>query len=205
MTHADITWKLRPPPETPLLQKLRWSLTGKLLRLQCHLQGVEPPKLFFPAGNRAVLEAYVGEGGAKRKVGRFGILTEAGPSTAELERTVREVYRTDDDAHQAVVRAAAVIYMYVEPDHRGRGIGRLALGAIGRLHAARGCDYTVLVADDKSADQRLVRWYERLGYARAPRLQDAFGSPGGAHGVAMIAPTAAAAAEPDDDCVIEWW
>jgi len=213
-THADITWKLCPPPETPLLQKLQWSLSGTLLRLQHQWQGREPPKLLFPLGGQAVLEAYV-TADSNKKVGRFGILTKAGPSTVELEQAVRRIYHMDNNnvTPTLVVRAAAIIYMFVEPDFRGRGLGRLALEAIAYLHAARGCDYTVLVADDKTVaaqnsddddenQMKLVRWYERNGYTRAPELQDVLGSPDGVYGITMIAPTRPSIPQ---DCVIQWW
>jgi len=179
----------------PRFQKLQWSVSGKLLKLQCQWQGVTPPNLIFPLGGKAVLEAYL-DG---KKVGRFGILTEAGPSTPELEETVSDIYKMDN---LLLVQAAAIIYMFVEPEYRGRGIGRLALEAIAYLHAAKGCAYTVLVADDKTKNRQLVQWYERHGYSVAPKLQQLMGSPDGIYGITMIAPTATSIPE---DCVIRWW
>lgn len=200
LKQADITWRLSLPPDTPLFQKLQWKISGKLLKLQCQFQGVDPPRLIFPLGGQAVLEAYDRTTKSK-KLGRFGIVTEAGPSTPELEQTVQEIYNNDNPV--ATVRAAAIIYMFVEPAHRGRGLGCLALETIAFLHAARGCSYTLLVADDKSPQQQtLVRWYERHGYTRAPYLQNLLGSPDGVYGVTMIAPTATSVPE---DCRVEWW
>ena len=202
LKQADVTWKIRLPPDTPWLQKLQWKISGKLLKLQCQIQGVDPPRLIFPLGGQAVLEVY--DRKTKSKLGRFGIVTEAGPSTPELEQTVQEIYNNGNPV--VMVRAAAIIYMFVEPAHRGRGLGCLALETIAFLHAARGCAYTILVADDKSPQeqqqQTLVRWYERYGYTRAPYLQNLLGSPDGVYGVTMIAPTATSV---PDDCVVEWW
>ena len=199
LKHADITWRLSLPPDTPSLQKMQWKISGKLLKLQCQIQGVDPPRLIFPLGGQAVLEAY--DRKTKSKLGRFGIVTEAGPSTPELEQTVQEIYNNGNPV--AAVRAGAIIYMFVEPAFRGRGLGCLALETIAFLHAARGCSYTILVADDKSPQQQtLVRWYERHGYTRAPYLQNLLGSPDGVYGVTMIAPTATSVPE---DCLVKWW
>ena len=201
LQHNDITWKLSPPPDAPVLRKLQWTVAGKLLKLQCQIEGVPPPRLIFPLGDQAVLEAY--DRTTNAKLGRFGILTEAGPSTPELEQTVQELYNHGE--YVVLVRAAAIIYMFVEPEHRGRGIGRLALETIAFLHAARGCGYTLLIADDKSqqqTQQTLVKWYERHGYERAPKLQDVLGSPDAVYGVSMIAPTATSVPE---GCIVQWW
>jgi GNAT superfamily N-acetyltransferase len=93
--------------------------------------------------------------------------------------------------------------MFVEPEYRGRSVGQLALEVIAFLHAARGCDYTLLVANDKSDDQTLVKWYElQGGYSQAPGLQEALGSPDGIYGITMIAPTRQSI---PDDCVVQWW
>jgi GNAT superfamily N-acetyltransferase len=194
-THADITWKIRPEESASLWYKLYWRIAGILLRWQYRLQKRPLPRLLFPTSGQAVLLAYQG----RRKLGRFGIVTQAGPSTPSLVETVRKVYQIPECVF---VRAAAIIYMFVEPSVRGCSLGALALDAIGYLHAARGCDYTVLVANDKSPSQSLIQWYERHGYSRAPALQSALGSPDGIYGVTMIAPTKSYI---PDDCVVEWW
>lgn len=195
LTHGDITWKLRPEEGISFRRRLAWKISGKLIRLQCRLHGRPPPRLLFPLSGQAVLEAYCG----RRKVGRFGIVTQAGPSTPELVDTVRAVYGDEDCEF---VRAAAIKYMFVEPEYRGRLVGRLALEAIAFMHAAKDCDHTLLVANDKSDDQRLVQWYEHAGFSRAPALQDVLGSPDGIYGITMIAPTRQSI---PDDCVIQWW
>jgi GNAT superfamily N-acetyltransferase len=194
-THADITWKIRPEESASLWRKLYWRIAGTLLRWQYRLQKRPLPRLLFPTSGQAVLLAYQG----RRKLGRFGIVTQSGPSTPSLVETVQNVYKIPECVF---VRAAAIIYMFVEPSVRGRSLGALALEAIGYLHAARGCDYTVLVANDKSPSQSLIQWYERHGYSRAPALQSALGSPDGIYGVTMIAPTKTYI---PNDCVVEWW
>jgi GNAT superfamily N-acetyltransferase len=194
-THADITWKIRPEESASLWRKLYWRIAGTLLRWQYRLQKRPLPRLLFPTSGQAVLLAYQG----RRKLGRFGIVTQSGPSTSSLVETVQNVYKIPECVF---VRAAAIIYMFVEPSVRGRSLGALALEAIGYLHAARGCDYTVLVANDKSPSQSLIQWYERHGYSRAPALQSALGSPDGIYGVTMIAPTKTYI---PNDCVVEWW
>ena len=67
-------------------------------------------------------------------------------------------------------------------------IGELALQVISAIHTVAGCDFTLLVADDNGSG-KLVEWYERNGFSRAPKLQDMMGSPGGKFGITMIAPT----------------
>lgn len=195
LSHSDITWKIHPEESASFLRKLQWSVAGKLLRLQCRLQDLQPPRLLFPISGQAVVFAYHG----RKKIGRFGIVTEAGPIAPQLIDTVKSVYNIPDCV---LARASAVIYMFVEPEYRGRSVGALALETIGYLHAARGCDYTLLVANDKSDHQSLVQWYESHGYARAPALQEVLGSPGGIYGTTMIAPTRQYV---PDGCVIQWW
>ena len=123
------------------------------------------------------------------------------PACRAVDATIRETYGIDPPPRSAAI--AAIVYMFVEPDHRGRDVGARALEVIAAIHAVQAVDFTVLVADDDGSGG-LVRWYERHGYSRAPRLQDALGSPEGAHGVAMIAPVAAEAGF-FDRCAVKWW
>jgi GNAT superfamily N-acetyltransferase len=119
--------------------------------------------------NMIVLSAYH----QQQPIGRFGIVVPPPAAVApppliqavrriygdhqhhhhsdnNVSRTVvREKNETVDDDH--VVRAAAIVYMFVEPPYRGRSVGSLALEVIGYLQATCGCDYTLLVANDKSA------------------------------------------------------
>ena len=196
LNHADITWKLRPPPEMPWFQQLQYTIGGPLIRLQCKLSGEEPPRLLFPNAPSVVLEAWL----SKEKIGRFGCTVTPGPTTPALLDVVGSLY---GQTNRFAVPTGAIIYMFVEPTYRGRGVGRLALETIGVLQAAKGCDFTVLVADDKDTETRkLVRWYESHGFSCAPSLQEMLGSPDGKYGIAMIGPT------PTDfpkDCVVQWW
>jgi GNAT superfamily N-acetyltransferase len=97
---------------------------------------------------------------------------------------------------------AAIIYMFVEPQYRGLGIGELALEAISAIHTVQGCDFTVLVADDKGSG-KLIQWYEKNGFRIAPSLQEVFGSSDGL-GMAMIRPVNV---DPDifSRCQIKYW
>ena len=103
----------------------------------------------------------------------------------------------DDDFSFVMPQAAAIVYMFVEPEFRSRGLGSLALEVIAWIQASQGIDYTVLVADDKTPGMlerskqagKLVQWYQRHGFATAPLLQDLFGSPHGQFGITMIRPT----------------
>jgi GNAT superfamily N-acetyltransferase len=192
---------------------------------------------------QVMLEVYDGGDDATirrpTKMGRFGITTQMGPSTVPLQQAVQQIWGSSSGnsnatalapIHQfhiqqpSLVCASAIIYMFVEEQYRGRGLGHLALDVIAYLHGSGvpwdtlgctdtknkywirpriQCDYTVLVADDKSSDQRLVQWYERTGlYFRAPLLQEAFGSPNEIYGITMIGETRSAL--PSTDCRIEW-
>jgi len=223
LSHRDLMWKIRPPPEMPLAQKLYWRFAARLLRLEYRLfrrRDAVPPTVLCPKGGKAVVEAYYRPPPrrARRfwprrrwtKIGRFGITTESGPPAPPILETISDLCGVGggggaDGAERSplilAVRTAAIIYMYVEPEFRGRDVGTLALQVISLIHAAQNCDYTVLVADDKGSGE-LVRWYERHGYAKAPKLQALFGSPDGRYGVTMIAPTNGTV---PDGCQIQWW
>jgi GNAT superfamily N-acetyltransferase len=218
----SIRWKLRPPADTPPLQKLciaakAWAIHNTLLLVskgqrQPHQQ--QQP-IVFPDTSMVVLEAWDPRRGPHSvQWGRFGITVAPGPSTPELVSALSRVTgRTSNSV--AVAAAAAIVYMYVEPPHRHKGIGAMALQIIADLHRRQGCDCTILVADDKSGwDERtLVKWYERHGYHRAPELQQMMGSPDETFGVAMIAPittssssSSTSTTEPTPPSfTVEWW
>jgi GNAT superfamily N-acetyltransferase len=250
-THSDIRWKLGPPRDASVLERLQWSVSAASQRNRNKIP--LPPRVYIPSAfHQAMLEAYcscadendtgnntktaTAAAAKSKKIGRFGILTQPGPSTPELEATVETLFPhhhrqlrqnkdgddpdPDDDMRQPdPVRAGAILCMFVEPEHRGRNVGTLALEVIRYIHAVQGCEYTILVADDRgrrigsgapthdnvssgiaNRDDsstgiapprgRLVQWYERNGgYRCAPLLQEAMGSPNGEHGITMIAPT----------------
>jgi GNAT superfamily N-acetyltransferase len=229
-THADVVWKIRPPPHVSRRQRWKW-------RLQTWLQGLLRPGrprrdalwYFETVGHlglsQVVLHVYDRHSG--QALGRFGLTTQTGPTTPALQQTIGELFggdgeaaRTNDDQY-LLETTAAIIYMYVEPAFRGRGLGALALSVMGYLQGSGvdlatykslllsgqkrrkvACDYVVLVADDKSDDGRLVQWYERRNFFRAPLLQETLGSPNGIYGVAMIGRTRSTL--PSGDCQIEW-
>jgi GNAT superfamily N-acetyltransferase len=194
-THADITWKLRPPPETSPIRRWWLKVAANLIRWDCRFFGKEAPFVLCPKGGRAVLEAYF----RRTKVGRFGFSTERGPPAPPLRETVSDLY---DGVHvPAAAGVGAIVYMHVEPEYRGRNIGAMALEVISLIQAIQGIDFTVLVVDDDGSG-KLIDWYLRHGYSKAPKLQDILGSPGGKNGITMIAPTNSIL---PCDCTIQWW
>ena len=192
---ADIVWKIRPWEELPTIEKIKWSTSTNLLRLDYRRKNMDPPLILCPPGGKMVLETW----NKGTKIGRFGITCERGPSFPPIKETVQAVYGLKATGDIGI---AAIIYMFVEPEYRGRSIGELALDMIALIHASVGSDFTILVADDKSKEETLVKWYEKHGYVRAPKLQDFMGSPNGQFGISMIAPTRAKLPE---DVQIEWW
>lgn len=133
-------------------------------------------------------------------------------SVPELEDTVRKIYHNNkSNQNHDPLRAAAILYMFVEPEFRGRNIGQQALRIIAYLHHVAGCNYTILIADDQQRDTttttrtgRLVRWYERSGYTIAPDLEDMMGTARGTLGVPMIAPVHESSELPEG-VFLEWW
>lgn len=196
LEHSDITWKVRPSEDSSLFENMRFKAMANLLRLDYCRGKMKPHLILCPPGEKVLLEAWYK---GSRKIGRFGITCKRGPSFPPIEETVQELY---GNSATAGIGIAAIIYMYVEPDYRGMGVGKLALEIIGIIHAACGADFTILVADDKSDTRALVKWYETLGYSRAPKLQEFMGSPNEEFGVAMIAPTRL---EIPQEYRIEWW
>ncbi|KAG7340562.1 hypothetical protein IV203_024105 [Nitzschia inconspicua] len=200
LTHADIVWRVRPPPETSLLKRLWLRFAANLIRLVFKVFGKEAPVVLCPKGGQAVLEAhcYNDENGNSKlvNVGRFGFTTERGPPAPPIQETVQDLYGIT-----SLVGVGAIIYMFVEPPYRKRDIGSLALEVISLIHAIQGMDFTVLVVDDDGSG-RLIEWYLRHGYSRAPKLQDLLGSPNANNGITMIAPTNQVL---PFDCRIQWW
>lgn len=202
LTHADITWKLRPPENTSKLTRLKTKLGANALRLYSKLKGETLPPVLCPRGGRAMLEAYYKEPGlfTRRKlIGKFGFTTSRGPSNTEIDTTIRQTYNINPPPLSATI--AAIIYMYVEPPYRNLNVGSLALTVISAIQSVQAVDFTVLVA---AGDESLVEWYERNGYVRAPLLQDVMGSSGGEFGVTMIAPVSVGEGF-FEECDLKWW
>ena len=119
----------------------------------------------------------------------------------KVDTTIRETYGIDPPPMSATI--AAVIYMFVEPEYRGRDVGTLALEVMSAIQSVQAVDFTVLVADDDGSG-KVVRWYEDRGFTRAPLMQNVLGSPGEVNGVAMIAPVRIEAGF-FDKCAVKWW
>lgn len=118
-----------------------------------------------------------------------------------VDRTISETYNIDPPPMSATV--GAIIYMYVEPEYRGKNAGMLALEVISAIHSIQAIDFTILVADDNGSGG-LVRWYEDNGFVRAPLLQEMMGSPDEKFGVSMITPVSIKEGF-FDTCTIKWW
>ncbi|KAL7496122.1 hypothetical protein ACHAWT_004380 [Skeletonema menzelii] len=203
LTHADITWKLRPPENTTKLTRLQTKVGANVLRLYSKFKGQKLPPVLCPKGGRAMLEAYYREPGLfkrRRMIGRFGFTTSRGPSNTEIDTTIRQIYNINPPPLSATI--AAIIYMYVEPPYRNRNVGSLALTVISAIQSVQAVDFTVLVAAGN--DEGLVEWYERNGYVRAPLLQEVMGSAGGEFGVTMIAPVGVKEGF-FEECDLKWW
>ena len=192
--------ELRPPPEYPRWRRIWLRLACNVLRLEFLIRGRQLPTVLCPRGGRALLECYVKEKGRPRaeRIAKFGFTTEAGAPIPPIQDTVRDLYGRNPDI---LVRTGAVIYMFVEPQYRKRDVGTLGLEVISLVQACQNLDFCVLVANDKGSG-RLISWYERHNFQRAPKLQDAFGSPNAVFGVTMIAPTKK---QVPDNCTIQWW
>jgi GNAT superfamily N-acetyltransferase len=125
-------------------------------------------------------------------------------SAPPIATTVQQLYGMDARLGPTL-GIAAIIFLFVEPEYRGRDVGKLALQVIALIQGCANADFTILVADDKSgAERTLVKWFEAQGgYKQAPLLQDMMGSPHEQFGVSMIAPTNATGVP--HGCKIQWW
>ncbi|GKY98828.1 hypothetical protein MPSEU_000838800 [Mayamaea pseudoterrestris] len=198
-SHADLVWKIRLPPEATFADRAKWMFQTKKEIANYSITSQPLPRVWLPSEvNQICLEAwYTG-----RKIARFGITTIPGPSAPPIVETVKDCFGDDSANETEQVRCCAIIYMFVEPEFRSRNVGPLALQVISYIHAMRGANYTLLVADDKGSG-KLVHWYQRQAYFLAPELQDLMGSPNQVYGITMIG-----RALQDDltsDCTIEWW
>jgi len=161
----------------------------------------ELPTALCPKGGQALLEAHThDENGRLVKIGRFGFTTERGAPAQEIQETVNDLYGIGVGIGQ-LVGVGAVIYMFVEPEYRGRNVGTLAIEVIRCIHSIQNIDFTVLVVDDNGSG-KLNKWYLERGYSEAPKMQNILGSPNAVHGISMIAPTSLTL---DKDCQIKWW
>lgn len=200
LTHGDVIWKLRPPPEYPRWRRIWLRLACNVLRLEFLIRGRRLPTVLCPRGGRALLECYIKQNGRRRaeRIAKIGFTTEAGAPIPPIQDTVRDLYGRNPDI---LVRTGAIIYMYVEPQYRKRNVGSLGLEVVSLVQACQNLDFCVLVANDKGSG-RLVSWYESHNFQRAPKLQDAFGSPNAVFGVTMIAPTRK---QMPENCTLQWW
>lgn len=198
--HKDILWKVRPPPEVSRFKRLWLRFAANLIRVDSILKREEPPLVLCPKGRQAVLEAHYRPSGSSKyeKIARFGFTTQPGPPIPPIRETVSDIYGL---SKEVMVGVGAIIYMFVEEPYRKKDVGTRALEVISLIHSIQGCDFTVIVCDD-SGSGKLVQWYEKHGFSQAPKLQDCFGSPGGIHGLTMIAPTNRILPH---DCFIQWW
>jgi GNAT superfamily N-acetyltransferase len=196
--HKDILWKIRPPPEMSRRKRLWLRFAANVIRLDCMIKRQEPPLVLLPKTPQAVLEAHVPEGKRYKKIGRFGFTTQRGPPAPPIQETVSDIYNISPNI---MVGTAAIIYMFIEPEYRKRELGTLALQVISLIHAIQDCDFTILVVDDNGSG-KLIEWYEKKGFTKAPKLQDMLGSPDAVHGVTMIAPTNRIL---PNGCHIQWW
>ncbi len=201
-SHSDIEWKLSPPADMPLMEKVKVQAAAKAIHAQCVMNGDPIPPILCPKGGKAELEAFDAKNGSK--IGKFGITTNRGPSAPQIDETLEDLYDIESgDRRFGGPGIGAIIYMFIEPNYRGLGIGNLALEVIAAIQTVQGCDFTVLVADDNGSG-KLIDWYKDAGYELAPKLQDLFGSPGGSFGSTMIRPTSVRA-DIFAKCQIKWW
>lgn len=196
LTHDAITWKILPDAEPEIQEE--WKLQAQTLKEQLEEAGQPLPKVLFPqSAPRILIQAFLkNDNNNTAPVARFGITVDPGPSTESMVETARSAWGDSDDLQ--VVLAGAIVYMFVEPEHRGRKIASLALDVIAYLQAARGCTHTVLVADDNGSG-KLIEWYECHGFVRAPRLQELLGSPNAIYGTTMMGRTKQVM------YTVEWW
>lgn len=195
--HEDVEWVLSPPPETPMLEKMKIKAAANAIRAELLLKDEPIPPILCPKGGKAELECF--RNGSK--IAKFGLTTSRGPSHPLIDETIQELYGISASLDGKGI--GAIIYMFVEPEYRGKGIGTLALEAIAAIQSVQGCDFTVLVADDDGSG-KLIQWYQDCGYKQAPKLQELFGSPEAKYGITMIRPTSVRS-DIFAKCKIKWW
>mmetsp|Transcript_4803 Transcript_4803/g.9163 ORF Transcript_4803/g.9163 Transcript_4803/m.9163 type:complete len:271 (-) Transcript_4803:2-814(-) len=195
--HEDVEWVLSPPPDTPMFEKIKLKAAANAIRTELLLKDDPIPPVLCPKGGKAELECFRNG----KKIAKFGLTTSRGPSHPLIDETIQEFYGVSASLDGKGI--GAIIYMFVEPEYRGKGIGTLALEAMAAIQSVQGSDFTVLVADDNGSG-KLIKWYEDCGFQQAPKLQEIFGSPDAKFGITMIRPTSVRS-DIFAKCKIKWW
>ena len=59
LTHADIQWKLEPPEDMSLLDRMQIKAAAKAIHTECILKGSPIPPILCPKGGKATLAGYI--------------------------------------------------------------------------------------------------------------------------------------------------
>lgn len=59
LTHADIQWKLEPPEDMSLFDRMKIKTAAKAIHTECLLKGAPVPPILCPKGGKATLAAYI--------------------------------------------------------------------------------------------------------------------------------------------------
>ncbi len=59
LTHADIQWKLEPPEDMSLFDRMKIKAAAKAIHTECLLKGAPVPPILCPKGGKATLAAYI--------------------------------------------------------------------------------------------------------------------------------------------------
>lgn len=207
-------------PEASWQVKLAWQAQTKWTRMQQsqQQQQSELPWVVLPPQNDKerivmVLQAYWDQ----ELVAKFGFTVHPGPPNPLVNDAVSELWPEfqplplNSGSNDAFVdiRAAAVIYMYIEPAYRQKRLGSVALQMMRTIHAIQQCHATILVADDNGSG-KLVQWYQQPQQGNfqivPPYLQEFLGNPNQKYGVAMMALTPSLTADGTANLPrVEWW
>ena len=115
---------------------------------------------------------------ARRKVGEFLVKVPPARDDPVMAGLIEELFPPPppsvlDDADDGggadapSGRVAVAISVFVDPEHRARGLGDVMFRASMRACAAAGYGWMLFVHQDNGSG-RLVAWYEAMGFRRVP-------------------------------------
>ena len=91
-------------------------------------------------------------------IGKVGMRPQSA-STKAMDKFIQNCFGIKKED----VQVGVLVYMWVDPDFRGKGIGLILLDCVKRRCLEKGMEYLLLIHDDNGSG-RLITFYEQQGF-----------------------------------------